>query len=137
MNSKGASKPELQAALFAAIDPILGYLNYGNGSFDARFFQNLNVAFGLLGADTASQAKRSSLSPEALASDPQALNVDDSESDDESLTDEKSSTDEESQDSDPSTDQTNSNRTRTNPRSRYRIIRRCSSACWLHCVAIS
>ena len=58
MNPKGASQPEPQPALFAAIDPILGYLNYGNGSFDARFFQNLNTS--LLGylvpdADTVSQ----------------------------------------------------------------------------------
>ena len=73
MNSKGASQPEPQTVLFAAIDPILGYLNYGNGSFDARFFQNLNVAFGLLGADvTANQTKEPSLTPEALASDLQS-----------------------------------------------------------------
>ena len=70
MNSKSGSQPEPHTALFAAIDPILGYLNYGNGSFDARFFENLNVAFGLLGADaTANQTKEFSLTPEALASD--------------------------------------------------------------------
>ena len=49
----GASQPEPQTEMFAAIDPILGYLNYGNGSFDAGFFKNLNVVFGLLGADEA------------------------------------------------------------------------------------
>ena len=64
MNSTGASQPEPQTALIAAIDPILGYLNYGNGSFDVRFFQNLNIAFGLLGADAAaSEPKQPSLSP--------------------------------------------------------------------------
>ena len=70
MNSKGASQPETQTALFAAIDPILGYLNYGNGTFDASFFENLNVAFGLLGADsTASHPKEPSLTPEAIVMD--------------------------------------------------------------------
>jgi len=49
----GASQPEPQTEMFVAIDPILGYLNYGNGSFDAGFFKNLNVVFGLLGADDA------------------------------------------------------------------------------------
>ena len=48
MNSQGAPQPEMPAELFSVIDPILGFLNYGNGSFDASFFQNLNTAFGLL-----------------------------------------------------------------------------------------
>ena len=67
MNSQGASQPESRTAVFAAIDPILGYLNYGNGSYDPRFFQNLNAAFDLLGADTtASQLNELSLTDKAL-----------------------------------------------------------------------
>ena len=50
MNSQGAPQPEMPTELLAAIDPILGYLNYGNGSFDVSFFRNLNAAFGLLAA---------------------------------------------------------------------------------------
>ena len=52
MKSQAASQPEPPTTLFAAIDPILGYLNYGNGSFDVNFFKNLDIAFGLLGADS-------------------------------------------------------------------------------------
>ena len=70
MNSKGAPQPEPRAALLAAIDPILGYLNYGNGSYDPRFFQNLNMAFGLLGADaTGSQINESNVTLEAAVSE--------------------------------------------------------------------
>ena len=88
MNSTGASQPEPQTTLVAAIDPILGYLNYGNGSFDARFFQNLNIVFGLLGADAqASQAKPPSLAPDALqpdllATELQSLDDDPADADD-------------------------------------------------------
>ena len=79
MNSKGAPQPEPQSALLTAIDPILGYLNYGNGSFDARFFQNLNVVFGLLGPTAIEpQAFPPSLAHEheALESHLQSLGVD-------------------------------------------------------------
>ena len=30
---------------FLAVDPILGYLNYGTGAFDERFFANLNAVY--------------------------------------------------------------------------------------------
>ena len=79
MNSKGAPQPEPQSALLTAIDPILGYLNYGNGSFDARFFQNLNVVFGLLGPNANEpRAYSPSLAHEheALESHLQSLGVD-------------------------------------------------------------
>lgn len=42
----GSPKPEQQ--LHSVIDPILGLLNFGSGSFDAKFFSNLNSLFGLL-----------------------------------------------------------------------------------------
>ena len=56
MNSQAVPQPEPPTDLFAAIDPILGYLNYGNGSFDVNFFKNLNDAFRLLGAEPETDA---------------------------------------------------------------------------------
>ena len=87
MNSPGAPQPEMPTELLSAIDPILGYLNYGNGSFDVSFFQNLNAAFGMLAVAQADceiddqpspddQSADSSKTPDSKSS-PEANSTDD------------------------------------------------------------
>ena len=39
MNSQGAPQPEMPTELLAAIDPILGYLNYGKDHSMLAFFE--------------------------------------------------------------------------------------------------
>ena len=45
-----ASNLDQDSKDFSIVDPILGYLNYANGSFDARFFENLNHLYRQLSA---------------------------------------------------------------------------------------
>ena len=40
--------PHSEQQLHAALDPVLGFLNFGSGAFDPNFFRNLNTLFGML-----------------------------------------------------------------------------------------
>ncbi|MEL7497732.1 MAG: hypothetical protein AAFN77_08995 [Planctomycetota bacterium] len=43
--------PHSEQQLHSAMDPVLGHLNFGSGSFEANFFRNLNALFGILETD--------------------------------------------------------------------------------------